>query len=471
MISGNRSQFKDTTKKMIDNVKFICEQQTIIRRLRSFPDAKPYANRLNVYEGFEVFGKLLRLDFRKSFEGGEFVGYRHLELSISPHYHFNDYKHNGNDLTPENAQKTVKEILTYLGIKETEFKYLIVVNIEFGLNILPATPIEKIITGLSFHKKTPFIIPDPANPFNKITDATKYKKIKAYAKGLQFSGFPDFNIDLNTFRFEVKSKKSSAIRSYGIVTASDLFKDQVFQRLATAITQEWEQVLFIDTKPYLERLPASAKKYIIEHSNPLKWSAIVHDKNRNKFIREKQKYYSILQKTHSIREEIKDLINLKFFSFGLGANCPQDNKTGNTHLNLINKGKGNTEPFKKVVQIVPHARVVNGKSAPSINLHRCLVTGLDISMQKKESKFLFQVGLRHYKKFNPQIYDEVLNKFWSPNCKGKDTETLHKTIAHNIRNLYNNSRYARMRNINPDQMAFEFSESIKGEKTRQFMSF
>ncbi len=70
------------------------------------------------------FGIKLSLDFRKAVETGEVVGYGHLELNISPHYHFNGYLHNGNDLTPKNSVKSISDILAYLGIEPNEYDLL-----------------------------------------------------------------------------------------------------------------------------------------------------------------------------------------------------------------------------------------------------------------------------------------------------------------------------------------------------------
>ena len=95
-------------------------------------------------------GIKLSLDFRKAVENGSVIGYGHLEINISPHYHFNQYHHNGNDFTPIQAIKTINDILTYLGIKGNECNALKVVNIEFGINIIPDTDIKNLINGLYF---------------------------------------------------------------------------------------------------------------------------------------------------------------------------------------------------------------------------------------------------------------------------------------------------------------------------------
>ena len=139
---------------MIDNCKLNCTDQQLIQRLRNFPNMEQIETN-NTTDSFGIFGNHLKMDFRKSFENGRFIGYYNVYLSISPHYHFNKYIHNGNDLTPENARKSILDICTYLGIKRSEFDLFKVVNLEFGLNIIPTTDIKKLVNGIEFYKKTP----------------------------------------------------------------------------------------------------------------------------------------------------------------------------------------------------------------------------------------------------------------------------------------------------------------------------
>jgi len=82
---------------------------------------------------------------------------------------------------------------------------------------------------------------------------------------------------------------------------------------------------------------------------------------------------------------------------------------------------------------------------------QCLVTGLDISMQKITSKFMSISGIKFYKKNYPEIYKE-LKKRLSDKWKNESLEIRFKEIAHSIRNEYfnklNNSRNNTKRSIN-----------------------
>ena len=435
---------------MYDATKLNCLNQQIIKRLRNFPNMEQIETN-NTTDSFGIFGNHLKMDFRKSFENGRFIGYYNVYLSISPHYHFNKYIHNGNDLTPENARKSILDIFTYLGIKRSEFDLFKVVNLEFGLNIIPKTDIKKLVNGIEFYKKTRFKITADDTPFSKITDATKQKNIKAYAKGIHcHEKLNSHEIDINTFRFEVKNKKSFSIRKHGINTLNDMFKVEVFTRLAHALVKEWQLIHIINLEPNFAPYTREDLKFIKQHSTVNDWLKIINDENRNRnnFGKEKQKYFNILKGNDRIREEVFNLLNEKILSFGIGAFLPQKIENPTTSTTTVTERKTKDLQLSKEVQIYPHAHVVKCTIAPTPEQPRkCLMTNINITMQKDESKFIFTTGLNYYREHDPNLYEKLLRDFWSDDCRGKKDDDLHKIISHNVRNRYNNNRYRIDKNI------------------------
>lgn len=414
---------------MLDNIKLRTLDQTIIKRLADFQGFEPYRHRNNNYYGLCRYGKLMRLDFRKTFENGNFVGFHHLEISISPHYHYNNYLHNGNDFAPQQCIKTIIEILEYIRIKPDEMNALKVVNIEFGLNIIPEIDIKKLIDNILYFRKTPFVIPNPETPYFKITDATTYKNIKAYAKGLQFAEFPQYGIDLNTFRFEVKSKKSANIKPYGIDSVTDLLNLNTYKRLSQEIINEWENVLITTETTDLRHLKPDEVQFIRNANKPNFWEDI-KEGNRNKFSRNKTKYFKILSARFNYHTQIKGQIIDKLTFLQSGAYFPQRTP--------INTGKQqNRENTPKEI---------NGQSAPLKEyLSYCEVTKLDISMQKKGSKFLCFSGLKFYKENDPATYQKLVNRYLTEKMKTRPIEDQFYYIAHNIRNQKTNPTNNRQR--------------------------
>ena len=311
---------------MIDNTKFLTRSQSIINRLILHPNFKECRPKTNNYFSLmhKEYGVKLSFDFRKLMKDGELIGFVFLEICVSPHYHFNNYKHNGNDFTPSNSIKSLIDIFHYIGISKSEFEELKVCNIEFGINLLPDTDIKKLVDGLKFYKRTPFKVQN--YPYYKITRATSYKQIKAYAKGLQFHDYPDYMININTFRFEVKSKQSKKIKQYGIYTANDLMEIQTYVTLGQNILNEWENVLVINNYPKFYDINKVNKKYIEEYKKTDVWIQMYSVK----FQREKEKYYKMLRFDNNLHLQVKqkiiDKLSLLF------------DVTNSTKKSFINKG-------------------------------------------------------------------------------------------------------------------------------------
>lgn len=415
------------------------------------------------YIGLCKYGKLMRLDFRKVFESGKLIGFYSVDISISPHYHFNQYRHNGNDFTPIQAIKTIIDILTYVGIEQREYEDLRVVNIEFGLNIIPQTDIKNLINGLYFYKKTPFKIGE--FPYFRITDATSYKQIKAYAKGLQFSEFPQYGIHPNTFRFEVKSKQSKNIRKYGINTVADLLNLETYNRLGQTLLNEWENVLQINLTPDLKGLKFDEVQFTENAKTFGFWCEMIQPKYRNKFGRYKEKYYKILHEKNNLHAQIKGQIIDKLIYLSSGANS-----THKTPTNREKDQNGNNTPILINLEFAPpqqNNRENNDEkktSERSDKCNHCEVTKLPIFNQRKGSKFLSVVGLKYYKENYVNTFKKLEKKYLTVKQKGKDIELQLYYIAHNIRNEKtnpsHNPKYSRQRfekrNYHKQQLQFNF---------------
>ena len=426
---------------MIDNTKFLTHSQTIINRLYQHSDFVVCRPKTNNYYSLrhKDFGIKLSLDFRKAVENGSVIGYGHLEINISPHYHFNQYHHNGNDFTPIQAIKTINDILTYLGIKGNECNALKVVNIEFGINIIPDTDIKNLINGLYFYKKTPFKIGE--FPYFRITDATSYKKIKAYAKGLQFSDVPEYGINGNTFRFEVKTKQFKNVATYGINTATDLLNLETYNRLGQSLLNEWDFILCSNKEPDLSNSNTDEVSFIEQGKNVEFWSKLISEKHRNTFQLNKEKYYKMLGRKNNLHQQIKTKIVDKIFIYSKCANS--------TQRTPINR--------EKLQKEINTSTLINLENA---HFNKCLVTGLDISMQKKGSKFLCVSGLQFYYKNHPNIYNELKEKYLTNEKKETNLKTQFYYLSHNIRNfktnIIHNRKQFEKRNYNPNQLQFNF---------------
>jgi hypothetical protein len=77
----------------------------------------------------------------------------------------------------------------------------------------------------------------------------------------------------------------------------------------------------------------------------------------------------------------------------------------------------------------------------------CPVTGLDISMQPRNSKFLSKTGVEWYFEHNFKTYSDILLPFLTEHWKDRPIEEQFREIAHNIRNHESNPRNNTRRKI------------------------
>ena len=431
---------------MLDFIKLRIDNQELINRVFLHPDFVKCKPKNNYY--YSKFQKeintKLQLDFLKSREKGKFT---YVDLCISPHYHFNNYLHNGNDLTPENCIKSIFEILDYLQIKSDELDELKVVNLEVGVNIIPETDVKELINGIYYSKKTPFKVYYSKIPHYRRTEKkdSEYKIIKTYAKGLQCHERQQYQVDINTFRFEVKTKKHRKIKSLGITTAKDLLNIAKYPRLAEELINEWQNVLLINLTPDLTTLRREDIQFIKQSVKLDFWNDLIANKSQNTFSNNKKKYYNILKGKNNLHHLIKLQIIDKIYQLLNCANSPQ--KT------TINKG------ILKTKETV--LNTINGENAQLEQTNRlCLVTGLRIDMQRKNSVYLSNAGLLWYYKNDIKTFLQLQNRFLtSDKRKLKIIEQIYY-IAHNIRNTKTNEYHNRNkfieRNYNVNQLQFNF---------------
>ncbi|GGE92282.1 hypothetical protein GCM10010984_07420 [Chishuiella changwenlii] len=291
---------------MVDLLKLRTSNNLIINKLLIHPDfleCKPinnYYTSLKQKDGFKI-----GLHFRKAIEKGFTIGYGYVDVLVSPHYHKNNYQHNGDDFTPLECIKSINEILDYLEIEKEARKELQVVNIEFGLNIIPNSDAQLIFDGLLLYKRSKFSIKyDDIETF-KISEATKYKEIKAYLKGLQFLDYPAYNIDKNTLRFEVRSKESKKIKSLGIYSIYDLLKIEIYEMLFKELLSEWDLVLLVNLQIDKSQIKEKDIAFLDDCNSLEYWEDLMNSKHRNTYLINKKKYFKILLIKNNFHTEIK----------------------------------------------------------------------------------------------------------------------------------------------------------------------
>jgi len=340
-----------------------------------------------------------------------------LEILFRPHYYFNHNKHNANDFCVKDCISVFQEFINILGI--TDFEPYKIVNLEFGFNLILQMLIENLITFIGYHGRNEFKT-DRGLSFSKKSYTSNrkgtintYKIIKAYAKGIQY---PEYT-DKNTFRFEVKSKKSRYINKLGIYNISDLLKPEIYEVLATEIIKEFSDVLILDNETTFDNLSKkeidSLKNYLSTHT----WYKILQNKkSRNNFKYHKKRYFTLLDKTgNNIHTFLNKLIIKKLDTLKFSAYSPPPKDLKFSAYSPISIGGNCTKPPKGI----------------------CRVTGLPIFMQK-DSETLSHTGLYYYYKTDRKIFDEVKRRYLSKKWVKADHKTQIKQIAKNIRHTKTN---------------------------------
>lgn len=276
---------------MLDNLKiriYNSELISLLSESKDFIPCKPL-NKITESKQHKISDKI-KIHFYKN-KQNECI---YLDLSISPHYHFNGYKHNGNDFSVKDCKNTLMDILDLIGIKQTEMQDLQVINLEFGVNIIPEIDVMEIINGVAYYKKAEFIRKNRLTTF-KITDTSTEKQLKIYAKGIQCHEVLNApEIDKNTLRFEVKTKKSRYIKKIGVYSFADLMRDEVYVRLGKELIKEFNNVLILYPNADLTTLNDKEKEFITKANKADFWKEIIHEPTRKKFTRYKKKYSKIM---------------------------------------------------------------------------------------------------------------------------------------------------------------------------------
>jgi hypothetical protein len=347
-----------------------------------------------------------------------------LEVLFKPHYCFNDNQHNANDFNSLDCIKTLTEFRDTFNMPSKE---MLILNIEFGINALSPINVKDLITYSVYHEKNEFINSSDNLKFSRISyrydkygKANNYKKVKFYSKGIQFPQFTDSN----TFRFEIKSKKRSYIKSLGISTYHDLLNPKTYLTLSDNIKKEFSKVLILDIENDRANLNNKENARLNEYLNPFKWIKAIQG-SRNLFNKTKIAYINLLNKTgnniHIILQQII-IEKLDFLLIGCAIFTPPKKvrECAISHIYIME----NSTPLPKRI---------------------CPVTRADISMQRRDSSLLSNTGLKYYQKTDPKYFEMLVNKLLT----GRDNKyesSIYSKMSKQIRNRFYSKQFSKILN-------------------------
>lgn len=356
-----------------------------------------------------------------SYNGLEFKIYDTGTITItgSLHKYWNKGAHNYNDFN-------IDAVIWVLNDLKTKFDILpqqcILKCLEIGINIIPPIPTNDILDNCFLHKTKPF-------ECQKNSNEGRYKQvrheqyiIKIYNKALHYIS-KGFEIDIEIMRFEIKYIKMEKLNRKGIYSLQDLI-DYGLHNFTDDLLKEWENVLFFDKTTRIDPLSTKLKNRVLEYSNPNYWTGLLSNKQTENFKFHKKQLRSITNEySENLQNQITKIITQK--------------------IDLLNIKTTRIDPLT----ILSNQVVLNNS-----NNHTCKVTGVNISMQKKNSILLSHTGLKYYYETDKRIFEQIKRRYLSKIWFTSNFEIQIKEIAHNIRNTDSNQRIKQNKLYNSQQI-------------------
>lgn len=358
--------------------------------------------------------------YKKAFYNGlEFRIYdnKNVYINGSLHKYYNLNAHNFNDFDFKAFLNVLNDLKLKLNIN---IDNCILKCLEIGLNITPPKPTNDILKYCFLHKTKNF-------EYRINSDEGKYKQcehsqyiIKLYNKALHYKS-KGFDINSEILRFEIKYTKMERLNKLGVFNLNDIAK-LGFKYFENELITEWQNVLYFDNSIQ------SKSARIMNYKNPLYWSKLIESKSKSNYNKHKNILKELtLKNSENLQSQItKILINKIDFLSYKGVHFDT--------LNILSIHTPNNE-----------------------NDNICVVTKLNISMQKKNSVLLSHTGLKYYYKTDKKIFEQIKRQFLSKRWFNSDFEIQIKEIAHNIRNQKSNKKHKQNKLYNINQLNLFFN--------------
>jgi hypothetical protein len=339
-----------------------------------------------------------------------------LQIDVSLHKMSNDFKHNYNDLSYSSLVETINTLSNWFGLNPNKMN---LVNLEYGLNLKLNINTPSVLENLIFNQKEPFQLVSK-RPFLQYQCAFSQRFVKAYDKGEQNAPLP-----YNLLRFENKYMKSAQFNRFGIYTIEDLKDLNKLKLLQEDLLRTWNECILYEP-PLIGPKDIKEEMQLLKWQSPKYWNSLKF-MYRNKFSDERRQFDKyIIERTANIKQDIATQIQQKWTEFE--TNSKEQNNSQKVQIYTLDIMANCTS---------------HNENDISHNQKECLITGEDISDQKKGSKFLSA------KKIGYKSAHDLRNKNSNPrnNLKRK-IENLLETNS-----LFDNSELIK---LNEDQ-----KESLK----------
>lgn len=331
----------------------------------------------------------------------------------SLHKFWNNGAHNYNDFNFNALLRVLNELNTKFNISP---EMLGLQSIEFGVNIIPPYKTGRIIDYCFVHRSKPFAEISTRDEGKYFQAQHSQYLIKIYDKRKHYSG-KGFQIDNEILRFEIKLMKMEKLNKKGIHNLSDLLEYGLQNVYPEFLVKEWESIFFYDFTIHKKE-----NNQLLNYKNPLYWKELI-EKKRN----------SALNKHRNNLKEI--------------TSCCSGNVQNQIKVLIEQKAKELTSGGAKFDTL--YIRSIPAPLHPENKV--CLLTGLNIEMQREKSNLLSHTGLKYYLNTNYKLYESVKRKYLPDEWKNADLKTQIEKIAHTIRCVVSNRKIKQKRLYPEDQ--------------------
>lgn len=310
---------------------------------------------------------------------------------------------NGNDFSLNDILE-VKSILCELF--NCQPQQMIFQNIEFGMNCILDINIDLFIKGLLYHKGIYF-----EHRFNKSYAEVKHQRyrIKIYNKGKQYK------MQKPVIRLEFSINKMEEIKDLKINSFNDI-NTKTLNLFNKLLLKRLDEVLHYDYTTKKKELSKTDNRLINQYSNSVYWLDMLKP-----------------------NERYRHKVNLKRIT-----KIHSDNTFDNIKKELIKKCSILNRLSKtKKCSIINHSNI-------ELNLlhsysKKCIVTGVNLGLEKRDAKYIRTKTLKHLKENNPIQFTQLCSLLLSK-AKGNKPSyeiSLIMHLAKQIRNRYYNNRQIR----------------------------
>jgi hypothetical protein len=364
-------------------------------------------------------------------------GNRFVKVQGSLHKFANNGTRNNDRFTFDRFTEVAEQLEKYINPDD-------LINVlEFGVNIKTPFDPSDFIKNLISHRK---------KPINKtIKEGMEYSSceynqnvIKIYNKGLQQGPQGSFIL-----RIEAKYLKMQKLFKNGLKW-SEIRKPETWEYLGTVLQKKFSEVIFYDPSIKLKQIPESDRLIIEKGHNPIFWENL----SGPHVSRIRKQYQNLIQKHGTMFNNLLELLNQEI------------NAVVKSYQFSAIENKTSFQP--EITQMVNSYPLLYGNNSPiAINDRICIVTGISISCQKPESKFLCISGIRQLKKTDPEGYEKLRDQRLNSKWLKYPLEVHFREIAHSIRNEFYNPKHNTRQSIlkiNEDPVLFDQWPLISQDK-------